>query len=336
MSEAPLPPDAFAAALREIGEERYHHRHPFNLRMHEGLLSRRAIQCWVANRYYYQTRIPIKDGLILTKSPDAAFRREWVERIHDHDGRQPGEGGLELWLKLADTVGLERGCVERFDPVLPGARRACDAYVEFVSGHDLLESVASSLTELFAGFIMHTRIAAFEKHYDWVDSAGLDYFRSRTVQAPKDSRYGMSFVLEHATEREDQERCLAALRRKCEILWSFLDAVDRATSRPSLVPQALLREEDDGSSVVVLSERAVRIGGSGAEILSLCDGERTGNDIAETLARRHPEAGEIRVEVHDFLEQMGSAAALRFEPEPPEATGTGPTSEEAAAPDPAS
>jgi pyrroloquinoline-quinone synthase len=320
-AQAPMTPEALATALRAIGEERYHHRHPFNLRMHEGLLSRRAVQVWVANRYYYQTRIPIKDGMILTKSGDASFRREWVQRIHDHDGQREGEGGLELWLRLAEAVGLERGPVERFELVVPGARRACDAYVEFVTGHDLLESVASSLTEMFAGFIMHTRIAAFEKHYPWVKPGGLDYFQSRTVQAPKDSKYGLAFVQEHARSADDQQRCLAALRRKCEILWSFLDAVERATSRPSLAPHALLRDEPDGSQVVVLSERALRIGGSGREILSLCDGTRTGNDVAAEMQVRHPGEGSAADDAHDFLEELASGGALRFEPEPPDAAG---------------
>ncbi len=315
---APLSPDALSAALRAIGEERYHHRHPFNERMHEGLLSRRALQTWVANRYYYQTRIPIKDGMILTKSPDASFRREWVQRIHDHDGQREGEGGLELWLRLAEAVGLERSEVEAFELVVPGARRACDEYVAFVGGHDLLESVAASLTELFAGFIMHTRIAAFEKHYAWVKPGGLDYFQSRTVQAPKDSKYGLEYVLEHARSREDQQRCLAALRKKCDILWSFLDAVDRATARPVLASHALVRDEPDGSRVVVLSERAVRIGGSGNEILELCDGTRTGMDVAGARVAAHPGEGSVADEVHDFLEEMGKAGALRFEPEAPE------------------
>ncbi len=315
MSEL-LSADAFGAALRAIGEERYHHRHPFNVRMHEGTLSRRSLQIWVANRYYYQTRIPIKDGMILTKSPEAAFRREWVQRIQDHDGTRAGEGGLELWLQLAEAVGLERARVEALEDVLPGVRRACDAYVEFVNGHDLLESVASSLTELFAGFIMHTRIAAFEKHYTWVKPNGLDYFKSRTVKAPRDSQYGLAFVTEHAETREDQERCLAALRRKCEILWSLLDAVESAASRPRLADHALLRDETDGSQMVVLSERAVRVAGSGCEILALCNGEATGVDVALAMRARHPEAERVSDDVYHFLDEMAEAGALRFDPDP--------------------
>jgi len=318
---AALSPEELAAALRAIGEERYHHRHPFNVRMHQGQLGRRAIQLWVANRYYYQTRIPIKDGLILTKSAEAAFRREWVQRIHDHDGRRAGEGGLELWLQLAEAVGLERHRVERLESVLPGVRRACDAYVEFVEGHDLLEAVAASLTELFAGSIMHDRIAAFEKHYPWVKPEGLAYFRSRTRQAPRDSRYGLEFVVGRARCRADQERCLAALRRKCEILWQLLDAVERAATRPQLVSHALVRDEADGSSLLVLPERALRLGGSGREMLALCDGSRTGSDVAQRMCERHPEREEVFDDVHDFLQKLAELGALHFSPEPPDVPG---------------
>ena len=177
----------FEARLRAIGNVRYHDKHPFNLRMHDGTLERGEIQTWVANRYYYQTRIPIKDGLILAKAQDPSFRRDWLGRIQAHDGPRDGEGGLELWLRLAESVGLDRQRVASHDDVLPGVRRACDAYVDFVSAHDLLESVAASLTELFAGDIMHVRIAAFESHYAWVAPEGLAYFRSRTKQAPRDA-----------------------------------------------------------------------------------------------------------------------------------------------------
>ena len=234
---------AFEARLRRIGEERYHHRHPFNLRMHAGTLTREEIQTWVRNRYYYQTRIPLKDGLILAKAADPAFRRGWVRRIRDHDGDAQGSGGLELWLSLADAVGLDRGEVERLENVLPGVRAACDDYVRFVESHDLLESVASSLTELFAGDIMRTRIDAFERHYPWVDTAGLRYFQSRTQQAPRDAAEGLRYVLEHAGSAQDQDRCAAALESKCEILWRLLDAIEAAHARPRLSPHAQLRHE---------------------------------------------------------------------------------------------
>jgi pyrroloquinoline-quinone synthase len=320
---APLAAAELEEAIHAIGRERYHHLHPFNQRMHAGTLSRDALRCWVANRYYYQTRIPIKDGLILTKSDEREFRREWVKRIHDHDGQpelEPGnDGGLELWLRLAEAVGLERADVERFDEVVPGVRRACDAYVEFVDGHDLLESVASSLTELFAGLIMIQRIEAFERHYDWVKPDGLAYFQSRTTLAPRDAKFGLAYVCEHAKSEEAQQRSLAALRRKCEILWSLLDAVERASARPRLVAHALLRTEPDGASVVVLPERAVRVTGSGRAILEHCDGTRSGSEVALALAAESGKAGNeakaIADDVHDFLEEMERSGVIVFEPE---------------------
>jgi pyrroloquinoline-quinone synthase len=279
--------------------------------MHEGQLTREEIRTWVRNRYYYQTRIPIKDGLILAKSSDPAFRRGWVRRIHDHDGREPGSGGLELWLALAEAVGLERADVESLRGVLPGVRDACDDYVRFVESHDLLESVASSLTELFAGEIMKVRIAAFEKHYPWVEPEGLRYFLTRTAQAPTDAAEGLRFVKQHARTREEQERCVAALERKCEILWRLLDAVEAAHARPVLGPSARLRSDPaEGGELVVLPERAVRLNASGAEILALCDGERTAEAIAGELGGRHPDVEDLASDVHRFLDEMRRLGVL--------------------------
>ena len=219
----------FETRLRALLDERYHHRHPFNLRMHAGALTPDEIRTWVRNRYAYQTRIPIKGGLILSKSADPQFRREWIRRIHDHDGARPGQGGLALWLALADAVGLARAEVEDERGVLPGVRAACDDYVRFVGSHDLLESVAASLTELQASEPMGRRVRAFEIHYPWVGADGLAYFRSRTLQAGRDAGEGLRFVLDGARTRTDQERCLRALETKCEILWRLLDAVGRPT-----------------------------------------------------------------------------------------------------------
>jgi len=307
----PWSASEFEARLRQIGVERYHDHHPFNQRMHEGTLSRQQIQTWVCNRYYYQTRIPIKDALIIAKARDPQFRREWVRRIHDHDGVEQGDGGLELWLVLADAVGLHRDEVANFDRVLPGVRRACDAYVEFVEGHDLLESVASSLTEMFAGNIMKVRIAAFERHYPWVTVDGLRYFQSRTTQAPRDAAWGLAYVIEHATNRSDQERCTRALTRKCEILWSLLDAVEAAHARPSLSVHAQLRRAEPGrDATVVLPERAVELNATGAEILELCDGDRTALDIAEELRKRHADSDRVWNDAHAFLDEMERLGVL--------------------------
>jgi pyrroloquinoline-quinone synthase len=304
----------FEARLRTIGAERYHHRHPFNLRMHAGELARAELQSWVANRYYYQTRIPVKDGLILAKSRDPAFRRGWIGRIQDHDGTAEREGGLALWLALARAVGLDAQRVESLAEVLPGVRRACDAYVEFVESHDLLESVASSLTELFAGDIMNVRIAAFEQHYPWVDADGLRYFRSRTVQAPNDARYGLAFVLEHARSAQDQDRCAAALERKCAILWSLLDAIEAAHAAPRFARAAQPRL-DDPEPLVVLPERAVKLAGSAREILAAVDGKRTAIAIATEIQSRHPDIAHVADDVHDFLDEMVRLGVLERTPE---------------------
>jgi pyrroloquinoline-quinone synthase len=224
-----LSPDAFVARLREEGVRRYHDQHPFHARMHAGTLSPAELQAWTLNRYYYQTRIPIKDALILAKSEDPAFRRAWIRRLHDHDGETPESGGLALWLALAEAVGLDRDEVASCRRVLPGVRFACDAYVTLVRESPLVVAVASSLTELFAPDLMSRRIAAWEQHYPWVGQEALGYFRARVTRARRDGEEGLAFVVAQATSRPLQEACAAALVTKTEILWHLLDCVAAAS-----------------------------------------------------------------------------------------------------------
>jgi pyrroloquinoline-quinone synthase len=225
-----LSPDDFVARMREEGAKRYHDSHPFHLRMHDGSLTRSELQAWVLNRFYYQTRIPIKDALILAKSEDSAFRRAWIHRVHDHDGEREGEGGLAQWLRLATAVGLDPEEVASCRRVLPGVRFACDGYVQLVRESELVVAVASSLTEFFAPDLMSARIAAWEKHYPWIAASGLEYFKNRVNFARRDSQEAIAFVTARANTAELQAACVAALVRKTEVLWHLLDCVQAATS----------------------------------------------------------------------------------------------------------
>lgn len=222
---APLSAEAFVEWLKCEGLRRYHHEHPFHVLMHEGKLTQWQLQQWVLNRYYYQTRIPIKDALILAKSEDPAFRRAWIRRIQDHDGDRDGEGGLMLWRRLARAVGLNQAELVSLRSVLPGVRFACDAYVSLVRDASLVEAVASSLTELFAPDLMAKRIAAWEQHYPWVAPEALGYFRCRAPRAARDAEEALAFVLAQARSYEQQARCAAALIRKTEILRHLLDCI---------------------------------------------------------------------------------------------------------------
>jgi pyrroloquinoline-quinone synthase len=233
---APLSREDFVEWLRREGESRYHDRHRYHVLMHDGKLTQPQLQQWVLNRYYYQTRIPIKDAVILAKSEDPAFRRTWIHRILDHDGDGEDEGGLALWLRLAEGVGLDREEVASCRSVLPGVRFACDGYVELVRERSLLEAVASSLTEFFAPDLMSARIRAWERHYPWVGQDMLAYFRSRVPRARRDSEEALDFVTRHATTYALQERCVAALIRKTEILWHLLDCTYAAYIEPGWGP----------------------------------------------------------------------------------------------------
>ncbi len=227
MPSGPLSPDDFPRNLREIGA-RYHDRHRFHERMNAGQLSKDDLKTWAINRYYYQRSIPLKDAAILSNCPDREVRRRWIKRIVDHDGTRGDEGGIEAWLRLCHAVGATREEVESERLVVPGVRFAVDAYLTLARTRPWIEAVASSLTELFAPTLMARRIEAFERHYRWVDEAGLAYFRSRVTLAKADADYALPLVLERAVTREQQDGCIAALALKADILWAQLDAIDLA------------------------------------------------------------------------------------------------------------
>ncbi len=235
MSEA-LSAEALEQRLRAIGAGRYHDRHPFHKLLHGGRLNQGQVQAWVLNRYYYQSRIPMKDAALMSRVSDPELRREWRGRIVDHDGSGPGEGGIARWLVLAEGVGLDRDYVMSTKGVLPGTRFAVDAYVRFVRERSLLEAVASSLTELFAPDIHRERIAGLLKHYDFANDATLSYFRKRLDEAPRDVDFSLAYVKREALTAEQQEAVVQALYFKTDLLWAQLDALHFAYVEPGLIP----------------------------------------------------------------------------------------------------
>lgn len=325
---SPLAPDEFEAWLRREGTQRYHDRHPFHARMHQGELSREELALWVANRYYYQTRIPIKDALILSKSEDAAFRRTWIRRIHDHDGEGPGVGGLELWQKLGEAVGVSRAELTSFRHVVPAARAACDAYVSLVAQGSLLESVASSLTETFAPALMERRISAWVEHYAWVPREALEYFRTRVTRAREDGSEALAFVLANAKSFEEQRSAVAALVRKTEILWALLDAVAGAGSSFAgnivrLRSRTRLKFDRVRSTwMLMYPEGGMVLNQTAFEVATLCQHPITHAELLTMLCSRYPsacpqtlerDANELltKLETSGLLERGSDATGLR-------------------------
>lgn len=155
----PWSPDEFEAQIRAVGPARYHDLHPFHKLLHGGKLNKGQVSTWALNRYVYQEAIPRKDAAFMSRVHSRALKREWIHRIHDHDGVLPEEhGGIERWLKLTDCLGLDREYVTSMKGALPATRFAVEAYVRFVVEPPLAVAAASSLTELFAPSIHRERI----------------------------------------------------------------------------------------------------------------------------------------------------------------------------------
>lgn len=217
----------FEARLRALGS-RYHIHHPFNQRMNAGLCSPQQIRGWVANRFYYQINIPQKDAAILSNCPDRQTRRLWIQRLMDHDGYGDEAGGIDAWARLGDAVGIERSSLWSLRHVLPGVRFAVDAYVNFARRAPWQEAVCSSLTEMFAPQIHRDRLAGWPSFYPWIDRDGLQYFRSRIPLAQRDVEHGLEVTLTYFRTPEAQQRAIEILGFKLDILWSMLDALEKA------------------------------------------------------------------------------------------------------------
>jgi pyrroloquinoline-quinone synthase len=216
--------DEFEQKLR--GMERFYHiHHQFHVLMNTGKLDRAAIRGWVANRFYYQTSIPIKDAAILANCDERDVRRKWIQRILDHDGAEGEDGGIEAWLRLGEAVGLSRDELWSHEHLLPGVRFAVDAYVTFARRATWQEAACSSLTELFAPTIHQRRLDTWPEHYPWITAEGYGYFRQRLTEARRDVEHGLQTTLDHFTTRAQQEHALGILKMKLDILWTMLDAM---------------------------------------------------------------------------------------------------------------
>lgn len=237
----PLSPDAFEAAIRAVGAERYHDKHPFHRLLHGGRLDRDQVRAWALNRYCYQEAVPRKDAAFISRVHDRELRREWIHRIHDHDGLGEEAGGIERWLVLTDALGLSRDYVTSRRGALPATKFAVEAYVRFVVEQPLVVAVASSLTELFAPAIHRERISGMLANYDFVDERAVAYFKRRLQQAPRDSGFALNFIKTNARTRAEQDACVDAVRFKCDVLWAQLDALHHAYVTPGITPPGAFR-----------------------------------------------------------------------------------------------
>ena len=226
------------AQLRHIGATRYHNLHPFHALLHGGKLNKGQVQAWALNRYYYQSSIPIKDAVVLSRFRERDIRLEWRQRIEDHDGETGDEGGIERWLQLTDGLGLDRAYVESTQHILPATRFACDAYVHFVRDRTPLEAIASSLTELFAPKLHEERISGMLQHYDFINPGVMSYFKRRLDQAPRDVQFALAYVREHARTPEQRAQVCNALIFKTNVLWVQLDALYHAYVDGAVPPGA--------------------------------------------------------------------------------------------------
>ncbi|PUE66043.1 pyrroloquinoline-quinone synthase PqqC [Arcobacter caeni] len=209
----------FEMKLREM-EYMYHLYHPFQQKMNSGNFTKRQMQGWVANRFYYQYTIPTKDLAIISNNPPIEHRRLWIQRVKTHI--KPN-GALDAWLDLGVAVGLSKDDLLSFKYVLPGVKFAIDAYLNYTKRSGWEESVASSLSEMFAIKLHKLRLDTWPLLYPWIDENALLYFKKRLNDTPKDNIHALDIVLNHFNTYELQKEVFKILKFKLDVLWTMLD-----------------------------------------------------------------------------------------------------------------
>jgi pyrroloquinoline-quinone synthase len=297
-----------AMMLRAEAKARFYDRHPLHAALDQGRLTRDQLRGWAANTYYYQTRLPLIDALIVAKSEDREFRRAWIKRVHDHDD----EGGaLVLWQRLGEAIGLSRSELAEHELVLPNVQEACDEYVEYIAQAPLLAAVAASLTDQLEPPMLQRRIEAFQVHYAWVPNGALQCFRRRISRAKEDGAAALTFVLGLATKPALEEVCFEGIGKKTELLSRLLDEMTGAygmgwsTQRPRLSLRASLLEDEHGA-IILADDRGVRLAPVEEIIVRLCDGTRTLDGIVGALAtaRPHTDREELQRDVLELLDRL--------------------------------
>ncbi len=224
-NRSPWSREEFENKLRSMSRF-YHRNHEFHILMNEGKLDKEAVRGWVANRFYYQVAIPVKDAAIMSNCWDRDVRRHWIQRIIDHDGNTEDSGGIEAWLELGEAVGLTRDELWSHEHLLPGVRFAIDAYINFARQQPWEVAASSSLTELFAPTIHQDRIDSWPEKYPWIDNKkGYRYFKKRLNEAPRDVVNGLQITLDYYRTREQQDEMMKVLKFKLDVLWTMVDCM---------------------------------------------------------------------------------------------------------------
>jgi hypothetical protein len=237
---------------------------------------------------------------------------------------------IEKWIQLAEATGLAREQVIACSGILPGVRYAVDAYLSLVQNGSLLVAVASSLTELFSRDLISLRMEMLREHYPYLAN-GLAYFEGRLTQAPEDAAFALDYVCTHASTREQQESAIAALTRKCEILWAQLDAIDYAYVEPGNIPPGCFAPQTymeltatprlssgcrlhPTEAMLLIPEGALKLTGPARDILLEVNGSQTVAAIIEKLLTQYPgaSAADIGRDVQALLDRMQQRGVVRL------------------------
>ena len=233
-----LPPEELISDLQEVLQKRHPRPHPVRQLLLTGRLTKEQLQWWARNLYHEFSNIHRFFGVRYQKCPVAELRRALIENMIEEEGEdmigRKHPSHAELWRRFGEGVGVPREEMLGYEP-LPGIRAALEMYVQLVQQSHWAVAIGTGL--VFEGGgpkRMKEEREALERHYPWIPSRALDFFRVHEYHDEGHGNFCVDVIRQHCMELHLQEEMRAAVRSRADIMWLQNDSIYHAFVRPAL------------------------------------------------------------------------------------------------------
>jgi pyrroloquinoline-quinone synthase len=231
----------WAERRRLLHAGRIQHPHPFRVALGQGKVPIEGVRGYLKNRHYFLANINRKDAQIIANCPYSDARRMLLSKYIDEEGNDLTGGSqgphFDMWVKLANALGVSTEEMNSFVDVLPAFRCAVDALFDFTKSHSWLEGLAATYAgegaawkrydppeekHREAGYLPEGQ--AFKKFYG-VPDAALEFYHVHEDANTGHDEITETILKKYCTTRELQRKAIAAARFRWEVQQARSDIV---------------------------------------------------------------------------------------------------------------
>lgn len=233
--------ELWAERRRLLRAGKLRHPHPWSVALGQGKASIEAVHGYLKNRHYFLANINRKDAQIIANCPFADARRMLLSKYIDEEGNDLAGGPLgphfDMWVKLANALGVSTQKMNSFEDVLPAFRFTVDALFDFTKTHSWIEGLAATYAGEGATWRRYDppeeqrrdvdylpEGQAFKKFYGVPDEA-LEFYHVHEDANTGHDEITEAILKKYCTTKELQQRAIAAARFRWEVQEARSDIV---------------------------------------------------------------------------------------------------------------